>query len=92
MKGNPTLSTAAWALVSSSSERTHAIQKQIHDIEYGEIGELNHRLEQARLALRALEMSEQLDSGERATIDAHIQEYEALYQVQNKKVLPENRS
>lgn len=68
-------------------ERTHAIQEQIHDIEYGEIGELNHHLEQARLALRSLEMSEQPDSGERATINAHIQKYEALYQVHNRALI-----
>jgi phosphate transport system permease protein len=68
-------------------ERTHAIQVKIHGIEYGEIGELNYRLEQARLAIRSLEMSEQPDSGERDTIDAHIQEYEALYQVHNKALI-----
>jgi len=64
-------------------ERTNGIQERIHTIEHDEIAELNHRLEQARLRLRSLELSGQSRSGDRATIQAHMQEVEALYEVQN---------
>jgi phosphate transport system permease protein len=64
-------------------ERTNGIQEQIHEIEHNQIGELNHRLEQARLQLRSLEMSDQSGAEERAGIEMRVQELEALYEVQN---------
>jgi len=68
-------------------ERTNTIQQKIHDIEYGEFGELNHYLEQSRLALRSLEMGEYPDSDEQAMIEDQIQEYERMYEVQNTAVM-----
>ena len=64
-------------------ERTNGIQEQIHEIEHNQIGELNHRLEKARLQLRSLEMSDQSGAEERAGIELRVQELEALYEVQN---------
>jgi len=68
-------------------ERTNGIQEQIHEIEHNEIGELNHRLEQARLRLRSLEMSDQSGTEERAGIEMRVQELEALYEVQNTALI-----
>ena len=68
-------------------ERTNGIQKQIHEIEHNEIGELNHLLEQARLRLRSLEMSDQSGAEERAGIEMRVQELEALYEVQNTALI-----
>jgi phosphate transport system permease protein len=68
-------------------ERTNGIQEQIHEIEHNEIAELNHRLEQARLRLRALEMSDQSGTEERAGIEVQVQELQALYEVQNTALI-----
>jgi len=67
--------------------RTNDIQKQIYEIEHNEIGELNYRLEQARLRLRSLEMSDQSGTEERAGIEMRVQEFEALYEVQNTALI-----
>lgn len=64
-------------------ERSNGIQEQIHEIEHNEIGELNYRLEQARLRLRSLEMADQAGIEERASIDAQVEELESLYELQN---------
>jgi len=68
-------------------ERTHAIRDQIHDIEHNEIGELNYRLEQARLRLRTLDMSDESGRDKRVGIEARVQELEALYKVQNTALI-----
>ncbi len=68
-------------------ERTHAIRDQIHEIEHNEIGELNHRLEQARLRLRTLDMSDESGRDKRVGIEARVQELEALYEVQNTALI-----
>ncbi len=68
-------------------ERTHAIRDQIHEIEHNEIGELNHRLEQARLRLRTLDMSDESGRDMRVGIEARVQELEALYEVQNTALI-----
>jgi phosphate transport system permease protein len=67
--------------------RTNDIQKQIYEIEHNEIGELNYRLEQARLRLRSLEMSDQSGTEERAGIEMRVQELEALYEIQNTALI-----
>ena len=68
-------------------ERSNGIQEKIHEIEHNEIGGLNRRLEQARLRLRSLEMSEETGTEERAVIDAQVQELESLYEVQNEALI-----
>lgn len=68
-------------------ERSNGIREQIHEIEHDEIGELNYRLEQARLRLRSLEMNDQAEVEERASIDAQVQELESLYEVQNAALI-----
>ena len=68
-------------------ERSNGIQEKIHEIERNEIGGLNRRLEQARLRLRSLEMSEEAGTEERAGIDAQVQELESLYEVQNEALI-----
>lgn len=68
-------------------ERTNGIQEQIHEIEHNEIAELNHRLEQARLRIRSLEMSDQSGTEERAGIEVQVQELQALYEVQNTALI-----
>ncbi len=68
-------------------ERTNGILEQIHDIEHNEIGELNHAIEQARLQLRALELRGETDLDERETIEAKVQELEALYEIQNTALI-----
>jgi phosphate transport system permease protein len=64
-------------------ERTNGIQTQIHNIEHNEIGELNHSIEQARLQLRALELSGETGVDERVKIETKVQKFEALYEIQN---------
>ena len=68
-------------------ERTNDIQRRIREIEHEEIGELNYRLEQARLQLRSLEIKDQSGTVDRAAIDAQVQELEALYEVQNAALI-----
>ena len=68
-------------------ERSNGIQEKIHEIERNEIGGLNRRLEQARLRLRSLEMSEEAGTEETAGIDAEVQELESLYEVQNEALI-----
>ncbi len=68
-------------------ERTNGIQAQIHNIEQNEIGELNHSIEQARLQLRALELSGETGVGERVMIETKVQELEALYEIQNAALI-----
>ena len=68
-------------------EQTNGIQEKIHDIEQNEIGELNHRLEQARLALRSLELAGQGETEERKEIEARVHELEALYEVQSTALI-----
>lgn len=68
-------------------EQSNGIQEKIHEIEHNEIGGLNRRLEQARLRLRSLEMSEEAGTEERAGIDAQVQELESLYEVQNEALI-----
>ena len=68
-------------------ERTNGIQTQIHNIEHNEIGELNHSIEQARLQLRALELSGETGVDERVKIETKVQEFEALYEIQNSALI-----
>ena len=68
-------------------EQTNGIQEKIQDIEQNEIGELNHRLEQARLALRSLELAGQGETEERTGIETRVHELEGLYEVQNKALI-----
>ena len=68
-------------------EQTNGIQEQIYTIEHDEIGELNHDIEQARLRLRVLEMSDTPTTEERADIEAQIVELEALYEIQNSALI-----
>ncbi|MDX2347921.1 MAG: phosphate ABC transporter permease PstA [Nitrospirota bacterium] len=68
-------------------EQSNGIQEKIQEIEHNEIGGLNRRLEQARLRLRSLEMSEEAGTEERAGIDAQVQELESLYEVQNEALI-----
>ena len=75
------------AVLLSLLERTNIIQRQIHDIEHDEIGELNHSIEQARLELRALELGGEIRVDERAMIEAKVQKLEALYETQNAALI-----
>ena len=75
------------AVLFSLLERTNSIQGEIHDIEHDEIGELNHAIEQARLQLRALELSGDTGVDERATIEAKVEDLEALYEIQNAALI-----
>ena len=75
------------AALFSLLERTNGIQDQIHDIEHNEIGELNHSIEQARLQLRALELSGETGVDERVVIEENVQELEALYEIQNAALI-----
>ena len=68
-------------------ERTNGIQAQIHDIEHDEIGDLNHSIEQARLQLRALDLSGETSVDERAMIESKVQDLEALYEIQNTALI-----
>jgi phosphate transport system permease protein len=68
-------------------ERTNGIQTQIHNIEHNEIGELNHSIEQARLQLRALELSGETGVDERVKIETKVQKFEALYEIQNAALI-----
>ena len=74
-------------IISSVLERTNGIQEQIHEVERNEIGELNYRLEQARLRLRSLEMSGQWEREDRVAIEDQVQELETLYEVQNTALI-----
>ncbi len=77
----------ALTVLSSLLEQTNGIQEKIHDIEQNEIGELNHRLEQARLGLRSLELAGQVGTEEQKKIEARVLELEALYEVQNTALI-----
>jgi phosphate transport system permease protein len=68
-------------------ERTNGIQTQIHNIEHNEIGELNHSIEQARLQLRALELSGETGVDEGVKIETKVQKFEALYEIQNAALI-----
>ncbi len=68
-------------------ERLNGIQAQIHNVEQNEIGELNHAIEQARLQLRALELSGETEVDERVMLETEVQELEALYEIQNAALI-----
>ncbi len=67
--------------------KTNAIQERIHEIEHDEIGELNHRLEQARLRLRSLELEGPSGATEHATIQEQVKKLEMRFEVQNSALM-----
>ncbi len=62
----------AWELLQQRIERALGIFEQIEEIEKGEIGSINHRLERLRLRERGLALKEDMAAEKRATISADI--------------------
>lgn len=68
-------------------ENTNLLQEQIDHLERGEIGTLNHRIEEARLKLRSLELQGRSGSLESDKIKEYVNEVEAAYERVNQQLV-----
>ncbi|MCB1673245.1 MAG: phosphate ABC transporter permease PstA [Pseudomonadales bacterium] len=73
---------SAWAALQSRLERSNSFHAQIKDLEKGEVGSINFKLEKLRLQERKLELEGKLDDAQRAKFaqqrDEQNQKYEVL--------------
>ncbi|MCP5176949.1 MAG: phosphate ABC transporter permease PstA [Moraxellaceae bacterium] len=73
---------SAWAALQSRLERSNGFHEQIKDLEKGEVGSINFKLEKLRLQERKLELEGKLDDAQRAKFaqqrDEQNQKYEVL--------------
>ncbi len=70
---------AAWNAFLQRIERAGELRERIHDLETGEIGEINHELEQLRLDERRLELDDELSPSHVAALDARRAELNERY-------------
>ena len=68
-------------------ERTNRLQEQIDHLERGEIGTLNHRIEEARLNLRSLELQGRSGSLESEKVKEYVNELESAYELVNQQLM-----
>lgn len=68
-------------------ESTNRLQEQIDHLERGEIGTLNHRIEEARLKLRSLELQGRSGSLESEKVKEYVNELEAAYELVNQQLM-----
>lgn len=80
-----------WPRFLEMLEETAALREQIHDLERGEIGSINYRLERLRLDRRKLELGGQDDAAGFAEIDQRKQELEANYRQLEERLIELNR-
>lgn len=81
----------SWEKFSQAMERSNALHEKIKDIQKGEIGSINYRLEKLRLRQRSVELNKNIPAAKRAIIEVEIEaqrkvlngEYEALQEEMN---------
>lgn len=76
----------AWTEFNQRLARTNAIHERISDIEKGEIGAINYRLEELRLHERRLELDGALNDAARAELTAQRDAQNKLYEVERQKL------
>jgi phosphate transport system permease protein len=84
-------SEPVWAAVQPYLARARRDRRALRAIERDQIGDINYRIEQARLGLRKLELAEarrpQADRGpRRAALEARIAEQQARYQAKQEEL------
>ena len=72
---------ARWLAFTELIDETLAVREEIHEIERGEIGEINYGLERLRLRERSLELDGELDAAAQAELAADRAELDARYSV-----------
>lgn len=77
----------ALAALRAVMENTNDLQEQIDHLEREEIGTLNHRIEEARLNLRSLELQGRSGSLESAKIQRYVKDVEAAYELVNQQLV-----
>lgn len=70
----------AWSQLQSRLARAAAISEQLEHIEQGDVGGINHALEQLRLQARKLELDGRLDAASQADLAAERSALTARYQ------------
>lgn len=81
----------SWEKFSQAMERSNALHEKIKDIQKGEIGSINYRLEKLRLRQRSVELNKNIPAAKRTIIEVEIEaqrkalngEYEALQEEMN---------
>ncbi len=76
----------AWPVLQQQLQKTEAIFEKIHAIEKGEIGSINYKMEQLRLAKRRLELNKQDTPENLADIAAQRQQLQKQYEQLEKKL------
>ncbi|MGD9851562.1 MAG: phosphate ABC transporter permease PstA [Nitrospirales bacterium] len=75
------------AVLRAVLEKTNDLQEQIDHLERDEIGTLNHRIEEARLKLRSLELQGRSGSLESGKIERYVKDVETAYELLNQRLL-----
>ncbi|MGL4316654.1 MAG: phosphate ABC transporter permease PstA [Pseudomonas sp.] len=82
---------AAWAELQQRLSRSDELFAQISRLQKGDIGHINHGLEQLRLQTRKLELEKRLDAAAQADLDARRAELDAQYQVLESQLVDLNQ-
>lgn len=82
---------AAWTELQQRLQRSDQLFAQISRLQKGDIGHINHGLEQLRLQSRRLELQKRLDAAAQADLDAQRAELDAQYQVLEKQLVELNQ-
>ena len=76
----------AWTELSARLDRTHDLHDEIRDIEKGEIGEINYKIERLRLQERKLQLNEVTNNASYKEIEDERQILQAKYEELQKKL------
>ena len=76
----------AWKELHSRLARTHELHEEIRDIEKGEIGEINYKIERLRLQERKLQLDEVTDRESYEALEDQRQSLQVKYEELQKKL------
>jgi phosphate transport system permease protein len=79
-------SAATWQALLPFVQRADSDRRALRRIEKDQIGAINHRIEQARLRARALELSGRQDAAARAEAEKKVAEYQRAYDAKQQEL------
>jgi phosphate transport system permease protein len=82
---------AAWSELQSRITRVSELHAQLVQLQKGDIGHINHGLEQLRLEGRRLELKQRLDAAAQADLEVQRAELDAQYKVLEGQLLELNQ-
>jgi phosphate transport system permease protein len=79
-------SPATWQALIPLVRRAAGDRAALREIEKDDIGAINHRIEQARLELRGLDLAGNRDPARRAAVERRVAEYQTQYEAKQREL------